>query len=348
MDKPTGTLFRTLDMGDMVNALAWSPDSSRIVAGGEGTTVNVWPVGGGDPLARFPVGRTDSVAFSPNGQAIGVADGQQVAVHHAGDGSAMWAATVLVGESVSSVAFSPDGKLVLAATETAVGVFDSASGTSRRTVTIEEQLIARIDISRDSTRVLLAVDHNHGGNHRDAGSARVVDIATGKEVCLIPADQTDAAVHTAVFTVDGRSVLCSRTDSTCRFFDAATGAEAELSKIDHFAEDLAVDPTGQWLALATAESTALVVDTDGVTKASAPHDGAVMLVAFAPNGRWVASAGADNLLHVRNVETNADRYKHDDLGEVRAMTFSPDSKWLALAIDQTVVVLDNGLTSAQP
>ena len=71
-------------------------------------------------------------------------------------------------------------------------------------------------------------------------------------------------------------------------------------------------------------------------------------MAFAPNGRWVASAGADNLLHVRNVETNADRYKHDDLGEVRAMTLSPDSKWLALAIDQTVVVLDNGLTSAQP
>jgi WD40 repeat protein len=349
MDNSAGTLFRTLDAGDMVNALAWSPDSSRIVVGGEGTTVNVYSVGGGDPLARFPVGRTDSVAFSPNGQAIGVADDQQVAVHLASDGSAMWAAAVLPSESVSSVAFSPDGKLVLAATETAVGVFDAAGGTKRSTITIEEQLIARIDISRDSTQVLLAVDHNHGGNHRDAGSARVVDIASGKEVCrLIPADQTDAAVHTAVFTVDGRSVLCSRTDSTCRFFDAATGVEAEQSKIDHFAEDLAVDPTGQWLALATAESAALVVDADGVTKASAPHDGAVMLVAFSPNGRWVASAGADNLLHVHNVETDADRYEHDDLGEVRAMAFSPDSKWLALAIGQTVVVLDNGLTGAQP
>jgi WD40 repeat protein len=338
----------TLDVGDTVNALAWSPDSTRIAAGGEGTTVNVYPVAGGDPLVRVPVGRADSVAFSPNGLAIGVADGQQVAVRHASDGSAMWTATVLADESVSSAAFSPDGKLVLAATETAVGIFDAVSGTKRAApITIEEQLISRIDISRDSTRVLLAVDHNHGGNHRDAGSARVVDIATGKEVCrLIPADQTDAAVHTAVFTVDGRSVLCSRTDSTCRFFDASTGVEAAESKIDHFAEDLAVDPTGQWLALATAESAALVVDTDGDTKASAAHDGAVMLVAFAPNGRWVASAGADNLLHVHNVQTDADRYARHDLGEVRAMAFSPDSKWLALAIDQTVVVLDNGLTGA--
>lgn len=339
----------TLNVGDMVNALAWSPDSIRIAAGGEGTTVNVYPVAGGDPLARFPVGRTDSVAFSPNGLAIGVADGQQVAVHHAGDGSPMWTATVLAGESVSSVAFSPDGKLVLAATETAVGVFDAAGGISRRTVTIEEELISRIDISRDSTRVLLAVDNNHGGNHRDAGSARVVDIASGKELCrLIPSDQTDAAVHTAVFAVDGRSVLCSRTDSTCRFFDATTGAEKWESPIPHFAEDLAVDPTGQWLALATAESAALAVDTDGVQRASAVHDGAVMFVSFAPNGRWMASAGADNLLHVHNVLTDADRYKREDLGEVRAMAFSPDSKWLALAIDQTVVVLDNGLVGAQP
>jgi WD40 repeat protein len=173
----------------------------------------------------------------------------------------------------------------------------------------------------------------------------VIDIATGTELCrLIPADQTDAAVHVAGFTVDGRSVLCSRTDSTCRMFDASTGAEQW--KIEHFAEDMAVDPNGQWLALATAESAAIVVDTDGVKKASAPHDGAVLFVAFAPNGRWIASAGADNVLHVHNVQTDADHYKHDDLGEVRAMAFSPDSKWLALAIDQTVVVLDNGLGGA--
>jgi WD40 repeat protein len=126
-------------------------------------------------------------------------------------------------------------------------------------------------------------------------------------------------------------VLCSRTDSTSRLFDAASGAEQWKPAIGHFAEDIAVSPTGQWLALATAEGAALVLDTDGVQKAETAHDGAVTHVAFAPNGRWVASAGIDNLLHVHNVETNADRYHHDDLGEVRAMAFSSDSKWLALA-----------------
>jgi WD40 repeat protein len=337
----------TLEVGDMVEALAWSPDSTRIAAGGEGATVNVYPVAGGDPLVRLPVGGAASVAFSPDGEAVGVAGAEQVTVRRAADGSALWTATVLAGESVNSAAFSPDGALVLAATDTAVGVFETASGTSRRTITIEEQLISRIDISRDGTRVVLAVDHNHGGNHRDAGSARVIQIASGKELGrLVPADGTDKAVHAAVFTVDGRFVLCSRTDSTCRLFDAATGAEQW--KIEHFAEDMAVDPTGHWLALATAESAALVVDTDGVQKAEAAHDGAVTFVAFAPNGRWVASAGADNLLHVHNVLTNADRYHRDDLGEVRAMAFSPDSRWLALAIDQTVVVLDNGLGGTQP
>jgi WD40 repeat protein len=346
MDEP-GT-FHILEADDTVEALAWSPDSTRIAAGGEGTTVNVYPAAGGDPLVRLPVGRAASVAFRPDGGAVAVADGEQVAVHHAGDGGVLWSATILASESVNSAAFTPDGTLVLAATDTAVGVFEAASGTKRSPITIEEQQISRIDISRDGTRVVLAVDHNHGGNHRDAGEARVIEIASGRELCrLIPADQTDAAVHTAMFTVNGRSVLCSRTDSTCRMFDAATGAEQW--KIEHFAEDLAVDPNGQWLALATAESAALVVDTDdGVQKASAAHDGAVLLVAFASNGRWVASAGADNLLRVHNVQTDADRYHHDDLGEVQAMAFSPDSRWLALAIGQTVVVLDNGLDGAQP
>ena len=249
MDKPTGTLFRTLDMGDMVNALAGSPDSSRIVAGGEGTTVNVWPVGGGDPLARFPVGRTNSVAFSPNGQAIGVADGQQVAVHHAGDGSAMWAATVLVGESVSSVAFSPDGKLVLRRhcdrrrglrfRQRHLAPHRHDRGTADRPDRHQPRQHpglagGRPQPRRQSPQRRLGPGGGH--RHRQGG------------VPAHPRRPADAAVHTAVFTVDGRSVLCSRTDSTCRFFDAATGAEAELSKIDHFAEDLAVDPTGQWLA----------------------------------------------------------------------------------------------------
>jgi WD40 repeat protein len=338
--------FHTLQADDMVETLAWSPDGTRIAAGGEGATVNVYPAAGGDPAVRLPIGRAVGIAFHPDGSAVAIAHDEQVAVHRAADGGELWTATVLAGESVNSVTFTPDGTLVLAATDTAVGIFEAAHGTRRPPITIEEQLISRIDVSRDGTRVVLAVDHNHGGNHRDAGEARVIEIAGGKELCrLIPADQTDAAVHMAAFTMDGRSVLCGRTDS-CRMFDAATGAEQW--KIEHFAEDLAVDPNGQWLALATAESVALVVDSDGVTKASVPHDGAVSFVAFAPNGRWLASAGADNLLHVHNVQTDADRYHHDDLGEVRAMAFSPDSKWLALAIDQTVVVLDNGLVGAQP
>jgi WD40 repeat protein len=341
-----GTVFRTLDVGDWVEALAWSPDGTRIAAGG-GTTVAVFPVTGGDPLVRLTVVRSASVAFSPDGAALGVSDAEQVRVHRAADGSTLWTATVRAGEDVNVVAFTPDSALVLAATNNAVGVFAAAGGAARQTVTVEEPQIAGIDISRDGTRLLLAVDHNHGGSHRDAGSARVVEIASGKELGrLVPADDTDAAVHAAVFTADGRFALCSRTDSTCRLFDAAAGAEQW--KVDHFGEDLAVDPTGQWLALGTAESTALVLDQDGAQKAETSHDGAVTFVAFAPNGRWMASAGADNVLHVHNVQTNADRYQHDDLGEVRGMAFSPDSRWLALAIDSSVVILDNGPGGAQP
>jgi Transposase DDE domain len=90
-------LLRTTLPRPWVQALAWSPDSTRIAVGGDGTTVVVYPVAGGDPVARIRVSRTASVAFSPGGEAIGIADAEQVAMYRGDDGSAVWSATVLAG-----------------------------------------------------------------------------------------------------------------------------------------------------------------------------------------------------------------------------------------------------------
>jgi hypothetical protein len=92
MDEPSS--FHRLDVGDWVEALVGSPDSTRIAAGSDGTTVIVYPVVGRDPVTRIPVSRRASVTFSPDGQVVGVADAEQVAVHRAGDGGAVWSGTL--------------------------------------------------------------------------------------------------------------------------------------------------------------------------------------------------------------------------------------------------------------
>jgi WD40 repeat protein len=234
--------------------------------------------------------------------------------------------------------------MLLAATDSTLALLDPATGELLRPpVTVERPLIARFDVSPDGTRVVLAVDHNHGGDHRDEGSARVIDLATAAEISRAkPAQQDDRPVAAAVFSGDGKFVLCGREDTTLLTI-AATGAERW--RIDMGAHEMAADPTGKWLVIALAEGMAQAYDTDMDKKAQTLHDGAVTHVAVSANGRWFASAGNDSVVRVHNIETDADRFHRDDLGEVKAMAFSQDSRFLALAIDQGVVLLNNASSS---
>lgn len=336
-----GTTMRTLDLDDWAEAFAITPDGSHVALGGQATTVAVYAVAGDDP-ARLPVsGSVNSLAFRPDGAAVAVADFEHVLLYPTAGGAPLWPpVTVLAGESVNAVAFTPSGAMLLAATDSTLALLDPATGkTLHAPITVERPLIARFDISLDGTRVVVALDHNHGGDHVDEGSARVIALATGTEITRAhPAQQDDRAVGAAVFSGDGDFVLCGRDDTTL-LADAATGAEQW--RIAMGAHDMAADPTGKWLIVGLSEGMAQAYDTDGDKKAQTTHDGAVTHVAVSPNGRWFASAGIDNVVRVHNIESDADRFHRDDLGEVKAMAFGPEGRFLALAIDQGVVLLDN-------
>jgi RNA polymerase sigma factor (sigma-70 family) len=61
------------------------------------------------------------------------------------------------------------------------------------------------------------------------------------------------------------------------------------------------------------------------------HKGAVRAIAFSPNGKLVATAGADKTFRVWDVNTGQLTVKMDVPGEARAAAFSPDNKLLAVA-----------------
>ncbi|MEU2221618.1 PQQ-binding-like beta-propeller repeat protein [Streptomyces sp. NPDC018347] len=350
MSQP-GTVALTVEHDGSVQAIAFTPDSTRFASGGGGTLVRVRTVGVGAPLDVPGQGFVTGIDFSPDGTAFAVADLEQVLLRSGSTGQPVWQGPVDPGTSVNTVRFVRDGSVV-AATDTLVAVLEGATGATRRRIPVDTPQIAGVDLSRDGTRIALAIDERHGGDHRFAGSARVLALATGAELGRLTPDN---AVFAVAFSPDASLVLCCSADDTVRMFEAEGGSQlwpaADETDEDTTAPNcLAFDPKGRWTVVGGADGFARVLEAEtGVERGRAPkldpgapdsQFGAVTHVAFAPNGKVAASASIDNVVRVFNL----DGKEHYTVGtdEVLALGFSPDGRWLGVGCTDRALVIDNG------
>lgn len=288
MSEP-GTVALTVEHAGSVRAIAFSPDGARFASGGEDTVLRVRPVGIGVPVDMSVDGFVTGVAFSPDGARIALADFEQVLLLDASGGPALWQGPLDPGHSVNSVRFTPDGR-VIAATDTLIAVLDQATGAIGRRITVDPPLIADVDLSRDGARIALAVDERHGGDHRRAGSARVVDLATGAELGRLTPDD---AVLAVAFAPDGSTVVCCAADDTTRMFEAQGGAQLwpapdEIDDQVTAPSCVAFDPRGRWTVVGGSDGFARVLDAEtGVEKCRAPSSPrARRTLASGPSPMW--------------------------------------------------------------
>ncbi|MFI2761859.1 WD40 repeat domain-containing protein [Streptomyces echinatus] len=359
MSQP-GTVALTVEHNGSVQAIAFSPDSTRFASGGGDSLVRVRSVGTGAPLDAPSEGSVTGIDFSPDGAAFAVADFEQVFLRSGSTGKVIWQGPLDPGNSVNTVRFGPNGTLV-AATDTSVAVLDGSTGAVTRRIPVDTPLIAGLDLSRDGTRIALAIDERHGGNHRQAGSARVLALATGAEIGRLTPEN---AVFAVAFSPDASLVLCCAADDTVRMFEAEGGTQlwpAEDQDEDQGEDEgegrrvtavhcLAFDPKGRWTVVGGADGFARVLEAESGTERGRaptldpglpdPQFGAVTHVAFAPNGKAAASASIDNVVRVFNVD-GRERYTVST-DEVLAMEFSPDGRWLGVGCFDRALVIDNG------
>ncbi|SNX55707.1 WD40 repeat protein [Streptomyces sp. TLI_55] len=348
MSEP-GTVALTVKHDDSVQAIAFSPDSTRFASAGSDSLLRVRPVGIGVPLDMPVDGSVTGIAFSPDGSKIAVADFESVSLRDSTSGAVVWQGPLDPGNSVNTVRFGANGQVV-AVTDTLVAVLDQATGATVKRITVDTPLIADVDVSRDGTRIALAIDERHGGNHKFAGSARVLDLATGTEVGkLTPAN----AVHAVAFSPDGSRVLCCSADDTTRMFKAQGGAEEW--RVGGEAEDevtspncVAFDPKGKWTVVGGSDGFARIREAESGEErgrtpkliAGQPSPGAVTHVAFSPNGKHAASACIDNLVRLFNL--GGEKVYEVSTDEVLTMTFSPNGRWLGVGCFDRALVIDNG------
>ena len=228
-----GKLLRELPGEYSVNALAFSPDGTRLAIGtGEGNVV-VWDADSGARLHTLatPIGYgVRALSFS--------SDGTRIVSGHAKGLIAVWNA--LTGERVGSFAgsisdpgevqFSPDGALVTTSTGKA---WDAASGALRH------------DFKKPSDgKVVFSPDGKHA---MAGGSEKVVlwDVASGKELRRF---DYPATAHTLAFSRDGALAIVAGSAKEIDLWDIARGRLVQRFSGVGSHSSIALSPDGTRLA----------------------------------------------------------------------------------------------------
>jgi WD40 repeat protein len=157
-----------------VNAVAFSPDGTRIAIGGAGArssgSARIFEAATGTELARLAHDlAVNAVAFSPDGTRIATArDDGAARVFETPTGTEL--IRLDHDRALNAVAFSPDGaRVATASDDKSARVFEAATGTELTRLDHDGPVYA-VAFSPDGTRVATASRHVIGG-----GSARVFE-----------------------------------------------------------------------------------------------------------------------------------------------------------------------------
>jgi WD40 repeat protein/serine/threonine protein kinase len=317
-----------------VSGVAWSPNGKRLASNQSGQTF-VWDTASGARLATLTGGVANlrSVAWAPDSDRLAYVEGNRVRVH---DVKASKPLHDFEGHEYGAycVAWSPDGSTLLTMGHDG-RIRTWAADTGKQL----HQWVARIVNFQGS------LDWGPDGKtlvYTSWGGVHIRNAQNGRQIHLIH-DHGGGATLLAL-APGGNTVATEHwpaPDGTIRLWDLES---AQLTKtIDVGREPilaLAWSPNGKWLAggaktmntfMLDAISGKLVLQFDDTPDANN--------VQWSPDSKHVSVRDMHSVGHLFTAETGKQDHLLDNGGAIAALTWSPDSRWVAAGSDDKARVV---------
>lgn len=351
-ERQGGRLMRSLSgHRGPVLGVAFAPRGGLLLSAGADGTVRLWEPSEARSLAVLPGpgGSIHDLALSSDGRLLAaVSDDNSEALLWELDGTTARERTRLRGhqEGVLSVAISPRGDLV------ATGGFDgtlqlwSPTGEARAQLLHNKEAIFSLAFSPDG-RLLAAGMH--------AQTVALFDLEQMAPRIQLPPQP--GRIFALAFSADGTLLVTGCETGAVTLWDAATGQRRQaLPGHPGAVWSVAISPDGQTLATASGDETVKLwhlpdgkpvpnPHSPGQPSVRAPlggHTSWVQALAFHPDGRVLATGGADGALALWETATSRMLLSVATAGggeRIRSLAFSPNGGRLAVAGDDRTVHL---------
>lgn len=320
-----------------VTAVAARPDGRQIASGSDDGGMRLWDLNDVDDNHAFTEA-TDSlwtVAYSPDGKRLGAAGNDKIIRVYNAETFKLEAALSGAKSPITSLAFFPDSnRLASGGGDQDVVVWDVSASRPLATLKGHESAILSVAVTDQGDRVVsTSADH----------TLRCFSLDSPTPLWTWKAR---SAVCAAAVQPGSKIVAAGLADGTLLLLDVSGPAPKEIfSQPSHIAgiASLAFSPRGDRLATVGGDGALRIwtVGEKGSVASLARFEGQVKAggsvgslpltgVAFMPDGRYVATVGADKSVRIWDVETKTEaRSFHAHTDWVTAVAFSPNGRFVA-------------------
>jgi len=319
--------------------LAWSPDSLWLASGGGDSTARLAKRDGTPQHEVSHQDWVEGVAFGPDPSWYATAsDDNKIRVIETATGAEKFRMSHT--HFAQRVIVSPDGQWIASTGyDQVVRIWDSISGSQMLEIPLDSNGSA-ISFNQDVSRLVVADED---------GNIGIWDISIlSSRVGYI---EFTEFVREAQFTPSGEYLIVNADDYNVWRIPSEQSAQTTdgtMGRVILTAEsltyDTAISPDSDWIAVVELDTEdaqknrATLVSIDGETQYPLEHSGEVTAVSFTKDSNFVATAGADGIIWLWDVNNGTKQFSLINSEKIYTMVASPTDTIVAVGLSNKVKI----------